>query len=125
MKEFGINKQNQIILDKRFRDDSKSIKEILDIFEVNEKYSDFDSILKHKSKETEKDIEKLFDLRNSNQLKTELNDILSSLIHMMINRLFKSEQRLQEMVLYYYLFKYYTSAVARGNSSVAKERTAV
>ncbi|MCP5106131.1 MAG: hypothetical protein GY950_22285 [bacterium] len=42
-----------------------------------------------------------------------LNDLMGSYSHMMINRLFKSKQRLHEMTLYDFLHRYYKSEIAR------------
>jgi len=39
--------------------------------------------------------------------------ILTSLLHMHVNRLFKSDQRFNEFVMYYMTFKYYKSMAAR------------
>jgi len=38
---------------------------------------------------------------------------MASYSHMMVNRLFKSKQRLHEMVLYDFLHRYYKSEIAR------------
>lgn len=40
-------------------------------------------------------------------------EILASFIHMFINRMFNANQRNKEMVLYYFLLKYYTSMSAK------------
>lgn len=42
-----------------------------------------------------------------------LHSMLSSLIHMVVNRLFPSKQRAYELVLYYCLAKHYDSVWAR------------
>jgi len=42
-----------------------------------------------------------------------LNDIISDFIHMMMNRLFRSEQRKHEFVIYNFLSRYYRSKLAR------------
>jgi hypothetical protein len=44
--------------------------------------------------------------------KTGLDSIVSSYIHMFVNRTFPSNQRKHELVLYYYLYKFYNSQVA-------------
>lgn len=47
-------------------------------------------------------------------------NILSSHIHMCVNRLFRSNNRLNEMVVYDYLSRYYESVAAREKYSLAK-----
>lgn len=46
-------------------------------------------------------------------LDVSINDLLSSYIHMHCNRLFKSKQRVHEMVIYDLLFQHYKSNLAR------------
>lgn len=48
-----------------------------------------------------------------------INELISSYIHMMMNRLFRSKQRIHELVLYDFLYRYYKSAIAR--SKVAEK----
>jgi len=47
------------------------------------------------------------------------NELLSSYVHMIINRIFRSNQRMHELVIYSYLWKYYKSALAREKVSHA------
>jgi lantibiotic biosynthesis protein len=42
-----------------------------------------------------------------------LSDLLSSYVHMFLNRMFRSKARMQEMVVYDFLFQYYTSQLAQ------------
>lgn len=44
----------------------------------------------------------------------------SSLVHMLLNRLFVSKQRVHELVIYHYLKKYYESTLARQQKSVGR-----
>jgi hypothetical protein len=43
----------------------------------------------------------------------DLNDLITSYIHMMMNRSFRSRQRIHELVLYDFLYRYYKSVIAR------------
>lgn len=42
-------------------------------------------------------------------------ELLPHYLHMFLNRMFSANARLQELVVYHYLMKYYTSKVARGH----------
>jgi len=42
-----------------------------------------------------------------------VNDLLKSYLHMMTNRLFYSKNRLHELILYDFMYRYYTSEIAR------------
>jgi hypothetical protein len=95
-----------------YRNNSKIIKEIMN--ENNgEKYgwiNELDCYFANIEFFTQK-------LKNDNYL--EVFDILKSIIHMHINRLFRTKQRLNECVIYYLLFKFYNSihCLSKNNSS--------
>jgi len=50
---------------------------------------------------------KLKQIEFNDNLNVMLEDYLSSVIHMFLNRLFRTENRLNEAVCYYYLKNYY------------------
>ena len=52
-------------------------------------------------------------IKNNTAHFNELNNLMSSYIHMTMNRLFKSKQRIHEMVVYDILFRYYKSELAK------------
>lgn len=49
------------------------------------------------------------------KLKKDLStdSLLSSYIHMMLNRLFRSKNRIHELVIYDFMYQYYKSEIAR------------
>ena len=55
----------------------------------------------------------ILELKNGGSLRVPLNDLLSSHIHMMFNRFFRTQQRKHELVIYDYLFRYYDSDLNR------------
>lgn len=59
----------------------------------------------------------IIDLTRSTNSRKELLELLPSLIHMTINRIFISRQRLYELVLYHCLAKHYTSLCVRKENS--------
>ncbi|AXT51317.1 hypothetical protein D1818_10920 [Aquimarina sp. BL5] len=58
-------------------------------------------------------IEKLVVKDKNNDLKVEKSKLLINFIHMSINRIFRSKQKFYELVIYDFLFRYYTSINAR------------
>jgi thiopeptide-type bacteriocin biosynthesis protein len=58
-------------------------------------------------------VKEIISLNYNKQLLVPLNDLMGSYIHMMCNRLFKSKQRMHELVIYTFLLKYYESEIAR------------
>jgi thiopeptide-type bacteriocin biosynthesis protein len=86
----------------KYRNNSKIIKEVIND-NNGEKYSwinNLNSYLSNIESFTQK-------LKNDNHL--DIFDILKSIVHMHINRLFRTKQRINECVIYYLLFKFYNS----------------
>lgn len=54
-------------------------------------------------------INEIIKLHESNALEVQLSDLLSSYIHMHLNRLFKTRNTLNEFICYDYLYRYYMS----------------
>jgi thiopeptide-type bacteriocin biosynthesis protein len=63
---------------------------------------------------------RLATLAASGRLSTSVTDLVQSYIHMHVNRLIRSSQRLHELVLYDLLRRYYDGLIARGRSKKEK-----
>lgn len=61
--------------------------------------------------------EKLIAMEKTNELQVPLNLLLTSMIHMTMNRLFRTKNRLHELVIYDFLSRYYTSELAKNNKT--------
>jgi thiopeptide-type bacteriocin biosynthesis protein len=109
--EFGMNTQLKVQLDDKFRKERQQIRAFM--LRSNDLYEPFYQILEQRSKNTKDIIERINDLKSKSELNIELNDMVSSYIHMMLNRIFKSKQRLNEMVIYSLLYRFYKSEIAR------------
>jgi thiopeptide-type bacteriocin biosynthesis protein len=59
---------------------------------------------------------------SENTLQVPRNDLLCSYIHLMLNRLFRTQQRKHELVIYDYLFRYYDSGMKRKADENKKRR---
>ncbi|WP_422089454.1 thiopeptide-type bacteriocin biosynthesis protein [Tenacibaculum ovolyticum] len=110
--EFGKSKLLNKGINDRYRLNQKKIKDILE--EKNKDYSlAISEILNQKNELTNQIIEKIKDLLNKNTLQVDYDKLNMSYIHMLMNRLFKSKNRVYEMVCYDFLFRYYQSKIAR------------
>ncbi len=58
---------------------------------------------------------KLISMKKNGELQVSLDSLLPSLIHMTMNRWFRTKNRLHEMVIYEFLSKYYTSEVVKND----------
>jgi lantibiotic biosynthesis protein len=112
--EFNMDKMLKMQLDQKHRANKKIIEEIMDSSKdlLNE-LSPLIHIIKEKSERIEQVTATILDIASKGELQVPLADLLNSYIHMLLNRLFPSNQRLHEMVAYDFLFRYYQSAIAR------------
>lgn len=62
-------------------------------------------------------IEKIIIIEKSCELQVTMISLISSLIHMSLDRLFRTKNRLHEMVIYEFLSKYYTSEMVKNTHS--------
>lgn len=116
-KEFDLNKSQKKQLNLNYRDSAASIETLLDKSERNA-ISGFEDIFEVRYMKI------LLLLQQSKIKKIEAMGLLGSLCHMFLNRLFFSDQRANEMVIYAYLAKYYRSKLARSGKQMNVPETA-
>jgi thiopeptide-type bacteriocin biosynthesis protein len=107
--EFNFKKNQRLQLDKMYRHKRKDIESILN---ENSSYIVNDQMLVNYIERLPAVIKRILEI-HSKSSKSVLWGIYSSLIHMSINRIFVSSQRLQEFVLYTYIHKEMKSIQAR------------
>ncbi|WP_018616399.1 lantibiotic dehydratase [Segetibacter koreensis] len=112
--EFKIGPQEQKKISERFSsnkqlihqlmsenlDDNKDLKTAIDAFRIN-------------SDNYRNTIEQILSSSSVCYDKSQLLRLMSSYLHMFVNRMFLSKQRMVELVIYDYLLKYYESRIAR------------
>jgi len=113
-KEFGINKFLKNQLDAKFRKERNHIENVLTIS------SEEDSVIAKLLPFIKEHIElikpitaEILSLKENNQLDVTFENLMGSYIHMIMNRIFISKQRVHEMVIYDFLYRYYKSTIAR------------
>ena len=111
--EFNVNTPLRKQLSSKFRNNTKFISDILSDANDDSEYKPLFDMVDVRMKSDENTIKKLLQSHSENQLKTPLTSLIWSYLHMLNNRLFKSNQRLHEMALYYMLFKHNRSKLAR------------
>lgn len=102
MHEFGFDRHNIKQLNNRYRIMRQSISNAIELKELES------NIIKLKITQRNCNISKL-------KLDKYKNLNIPSFLHMMMNRFFASNNRLNEMVIYNYLTRYYKSLIARGH----------
>lgn len=105
--EFNADKRFNSQLDKKYRNFKTNYVNFLQSDEFSEERSAIISNVK-KSNDI---LQNIFCYNENKSLELSLQDFFQSIFHMNINRLFVSNQRLFEMIIYDYLNRYYKSAV--------------
>lgn len=112
--EFGMEKDLRSQLSDKYRVDRKIIEEVLD--PMNDAVSEMEPLfhlLQIRRANISSIAIELFNLNMTNNLEVPLDQLMNSYLHMLVNKLFKSKQRLHELVLYDFLCRYYASKIAR------------
>ncbi|MEY8758519.1 thiopeptide-type bacteriocin biosynthesis protein [Chryseobacterium tongliaoense] len=104
-KEFSSEKDIKKQLDKLFNDNQATINTSLSS-NINKSNSLTKSIFPYK-KEIQKNIRIITALQKKNALEIDIYHLISSYIHMSVNRLFISNNRLHELTLYDFLWRHY------------------
>jgi len=108
--EFGFNEFNSKQFNSKFRDNKKIVESVLDNT-IQEK--EFIILYKPIKTRTKQLIPIVEQIKKKSKRENEVNNLLISYLHMMINRLFRSKNRMHELVLYDFMFRYYTSEIAK------------
>lgn len=112
--EHGGAKHLKVSLDKKYRAFRKEIENLFDSSTDQEK--EYAIILSYLSKRTERIqpiSNKILDLKKMNQLTVPLDNLLASLLHMNLDRIFMGRNRTNEMVIYNLLERFYKSSIAK------------
>ncbi|WP_158712892.1 thiopeptide-type bacteriocin biosynthesis protein [Parabacteroides pacaensis] len=111
--EFGFNKYNSKQFNSKYRENKSLIERVLKESTEDEKMVALSSVIRKRDR-------KLILLASgiNHKLKCDhqeknIEALLSSYIHMTMNRLFRSKNRVHELLLYDFLARYYTSEIAR------------
>lgn len=102
--EFGFNMYNSKQLNNIYRDRKKQVESSLRMNDQDPVLTETDKIIRKRSKAIKK-------LLSTGELFPDNN--ISSYIHMSMNRLFRSKNRVHELLIYDFLSRYYKSEIAK------------
>lgn len=120
-KEMGFTiKGYKLQLDKKFRTHRKLIEEIMGTPEQTSWAIPLMEIIRQRSLKIKPIAGTLLQMEMNQKLEVSLHSLLRSYIHMTINRLFRSKQRVYELVIYDMLERYYSSLKARSKNTAGK-----
>jgi thiopeptide-type bacteriocin biosynthesis protein len=115
-KEHGASKDLKIRLDLKYRKLKQKI-EVIFNWEENSDFSAINTILKQRSDLNKTIIKELILMQNNNVLQIPINELIPSILHMNLNRLFMGRNRTNELVIYDLLSRHYKSHLVRLKSS--------
>jgi thiopeptide-type bacteriocin biosynthesis protein len=123
-KEFNIRSAEQKKISEQFNLHKNLLQPIMDNAwkenaDLKHAISNFEII----HKDYKKCIEEILIAPSINRDIDNLNRLIPSYLHMFINRLFVSNQRKTELVIYNYLFRYYEARIAREKSTTVISET--
>ena len=108
--EFGFNEFNSKQFNTKFRENKKTVESVLNN-DFNEK--DFISLFEPIKKRSKQLKPIIGQIKSKLRKEDNMNELLRSYLHMMLNRLFRSNNRVHELILYDFMFRYYTSEIAK------------
>ena len=108
--EFGFTEFNAKQFNTKFRDNKKTVESVLNNA-LNEK--EFISLCQPIKKRSKQFIPIVGQIKIKSKKEDKINELLKSYLHMMINRLFRSNNRLHELILYDFMSRYYASEIAK------------
>jgi len=112
--EFDTSKHLGKQLNNKYRNEKDKLYEFMTFTaKDNPDYEVLLDLLKAKEDNIKPIVTKILKHKKESTLELELNDLMSSYIHMLMNRIFKSKNRMHEMVCYDFLCRYYKSKIAR------------
>ncbi len=115
-REFKVGSSFRKQLGDRFRAERKSLERIFKGLEGNDNVSeDLRTALVRRSERIKSTVAALQTASNAGLLLTDFESLVSSYLHMNVNRLFRSSQRAHELVLYDFLFRIYDGEHSRNN----------
>lgn len=107
--EFGFNEFNSKQFNVIYRKYSRELEEVLWDKKVDEDYKTLYEIIALRSKKLKMVVSQLMAADKNREIGT----LIRSYIHMMLIRLFCSKNRLYELVVYNFMYRLYTSQIAR------------
>ena len=102
--EFGTNKYTTRSINQKYSQYQELIKEVL-----NEapRFQPLLQLLKNKSMQINEHIDQILSIAEQGKLQVEHFQLLSSIIHMMLNRFITHKERIHELLIFEFLFKQY------------------
>ncbi|QVY64619.1 thiopeptide-type bacteriocin biosynthesis protein [Polaribacter sp. Q13] len=110
--EFNVDKNLNKQLSKKYQKLKLKFESFISMKE-SEEFNSLLELIKNKNENLKPITNKILKLHSNNILGVSLDNLISSFLHMMLNRQFRDKQRLFELVCYDFLFRYYNCILAK------------
>lgn len=111
--EFGFNEFNSKQFNSKYREHKIIIEHILESTATDEIYTNLCEIIDQKSNKIKPIINNILIYISKKSEEITIEQLICSYIHMMVNRIFRSKNRIHELIIYDFLRRYYTSQEAK------------
>lgn len=111
--KFGTEQRKQLA--RSFREKKSEIYASLSVQQPGDQFYQFYLILRQRTEQIDPIIRQLRKMEMDGTLKVSIADLLSSYIHMLVNRIIPEFSRLHEAVIYDFLYQYYKSVKGMKN----------
>ena len=118
LKRFGGHKKIRKIINDKYRSNQNVI---FDLFQNKEKFKEFYRIMDLRSILNIEVIESLKNKIRKEEYSSKIENLISSYLHMFINRIFISQQLKYELLIYTFLERFYSSKFAVSNKEKIKK----
>jgi thiopeptide-type bacteriocin biosynthesis protein len=102
--EFNMNKALRIQMDRKYRTEMDVIDHTIGLEDTNSLLGA--KIISFYIQQAESKIQRILNFHKQGKLEVPFESLLASLVHMHFNRLFRTKQRLHELVIYYFMHKF-------------------
>jgi hypothetical protein len=109
--EFHVDKSLKLQIDKRFRENRKTIERVLE--KSTDEHQIFSEVLAAKSELTQKCIHTI----KIHKKEEAFFKFLSDTIHLSVNRSISDNQRFHELLIYDFMYRYYQAEMAKNKTS--------
>ncbi len=111
-KEFHADKTLNKQLDKKYRGIKNRLSSFIETKGMPEEYKILDDLINHKTQKSTAIVQMIMSMKQDGSLEVSLDDLMSSYVHMLVNRAFRSKQRFYELVCYDFLLRYQKTKVS-------------
>ena len=108
--EFGFDKYNSKQFNEKYRNNKAAVEQVLKNKMIDDDYHPLLQLVSKRSAECKEIINHMQRVISSNKLN--IYNYLGSYLHMTMNRLFRTDNRLYELLIYDFMKRYYISQVA-------------